>query len=135
MDGNGRWCNADGRFRHKKIIDHFHSAIAKDEGGYFVRQERADLVEKVYFRYDETALFVFEVIIGENLVLGLNTGRRVELQPEGLYVKGDALFMRLNDEIIKFTDRTMMKLAGYIEEKEGRLYFSWNGQCHLMGQK
>ena len=56
MDGNGRWCNADGRFRHKKIIDHFHSAIAKDEGGYFVRQERADLVEKVYFPVSYTHL-------------------------------------------------------------------------------
>jgi len=132
MDGNGRWCNADGRFRHKKIIDHFHAAIEKDDKGYFLCQERGNVIEKVYFRYEETALFVFEVIIGGEIELVLNTGLRVSLDPERLCVKDDALFMCHGDEVIKFSDRSMMKIGRFIDEDKGRLYFCRNGKRYII---
>ena len=79
MDGNGCWRNAHGRFRHKKVIDYFHASISRDDDGYFVSQVRDGIVEKVYFRYEATALFVFDVIPGEEVDLVLNTGRRIRL--------------------------------------------------------
>lgn len=134
MDGNGRWRNVHGEFRHKKIIAYFHSAIQKDDDGYFVRQDRGDVVEKVYFRYEETALFVFDVILNGDIVLVLNTGRRIRLAPDQLYVKGDALFMHAGNEVIKFTDRSMLKISRFLQEKEGRFFFSQNGKDHLIQQ-
>jgi len=135
MDGNGRWRNAHGEFRHKKIIEYFHTSIEKDDGGYFVLQVRGDVVEKVYFRYEETAVFVFDVILGEDIVLVLNTGRRIQLEPGRLFVKGDSLFMHTGDEVFKFTDRSMMKIGRFIDEKEGRFFFSRNAERHLIQQK
>jgi hypothetical protein len=57
LDKNGRWHNAHGEFEHKKIIDYFHSSIKRDENGYYLFQKRGDVQEKVYFHYEDTALF------------------------------------------------------------------------------
>ena len=135
MDGNGCWWNAHGKFRHKKIIEYFHTSIEKDDGGYFLRQDRGDVVEKVYFRYEETAVFVFDVILGEDIVLVLNTGRRIQLEPDRLFVKGDSLLMHAGNEVFKFTDRSMMKIGRFIDEKKGRFFFSRNVEHHLIQQK
>ena len=62
LDKNGRWHNAHGEFQHKKIIDYFHSSIQKDEKGYYLFQERGNLREKVYFHYEDTALFAVDLI-------------------------------------------------------------------------
>ena len=132
MDGNGRWRNAHGEFRHKKVIEYFHTSIVKDKGGYFLRQVLGDTVEKVYFRYEETPVFVFEVILGEDIILVLNTGRRIRLDPDRLYVKGDHLFMHAGEEVVKFTDRSMMKISPFIEEKKGQFYFGRNAEHHLI---
>ena len=40
MDKHGFWRNEDGKFRHKRIIDHFHKSIGKDQNGYFVSQAK-----------------------------------------------------------------------------------------------
>lgn len=135
MDGNGRWRNAHGEFRHKKIIEFFHTSIEKDDGGYFLRQDRGDVVEKVYFRYEETAVFVFDVILSEDIVLVLNTGRRIRLAPDRLFVKGDSLLMHAGNEVFKFTDRSMMKIGRFIDEKEDRFFFSRNAEHHLIQQE
>jgi hypothetical protein len=135
MDGNGCWRNAHGRFQHKKVIQYFHSAIRKDDRGYYVSQDRGDVVEKVYFPYEETALFVFDVIVDGDIVLVLNTGRRFRLEPDRLYVNDDILFVRTSDEVAKFTDRSMMKIVRFIEERDGRLSFVREAVRHTIQQR
>ena len=40
-----------------------HAAIRRDADGYFVCQERGNCTEKVYFPYEDTALFVVDVAL------------------------------------------------------------------------
>jgi len=119
LDGDGRWHNAHGPFQHKKIIDYFHAAIQKDEGGYHLYQETDERIEKVYFRFADTALFVFDVIPGNNLLLELNTGERLPLQPERLFVENDALYFLKGKERAKFTQRCLMKISDRLQIEEG----------------
>ena len=74
LDKNGVWYHGDRKFENRKIIEYFHSMIKKDESGYFLKQEHRDFIEKVYFPYEETALFVFQVIAKDSLILVLYTG-------------------------------------------------------------
>lgn len=122
LDRRGRWCNAHGVFRNRKIIDYFHSAIRRDEEGYFVCQEREGFTEKVYFPYEDTALFVFDVIISESAQLVLNTKEEISLSPENLFIANDSLYIRRADERIKFTERVMLKLADALEFTDGAYY-------------
>jgi hypothetical protein len=122
LDHRGRWCNAHGIFRNRRIIDYFHSAIRRDEGGYFVSQERETVIEKVYFPYEDTALFVFDVILSEGSGLVLNTREKIALLPEDLFIANDCLYIRRGDERIKFTERAMMKLADALEFADGAYY-------------
>ena len=118
LDGDGRWHNAHGPFQHKKIIDYFHASIQKDQNGYYLFQETEERREKVYFRYDDTALFVFDVIQDDSLLLVLNTGERLPLRPEGLFVEDDALYFRRGEERIKFTQRCLMKISDRLEIRD-----------------
>ncbi len=111
MDSQGRWCNAHGRFRNRKIIDRFNAAIGCDQDGYFVSQQREGVLEKVYFVCPETALFVTEVRRADTVQLRLNTGRVVPLSPEKLFIRADALFMTSGAAVVKFTDRSMMQIS------------------------
>ena len=125
MDGNGRWHNVDGPFQHKKLIDHFNRCIGWDTDGFFVSQERDDIREKVYFPYEETALFGVDAVIEAEVSILLNTGEKTKLEPEDLYIKDDQLFMNYLGTFIKFTDRCLMQLADYIEEIDGIYYFEF----------
>ena len=119
LDGDGRWHNAHGPFQHRKIINHFHASIQKDETGYFLCQETDACREKVYFRFSDTALFVFEVIGDTNLTLVLNTGDQIPLQPERLFIENDALYFRKGDERVKFTQRCLMNISDRLEIVDG----------------
>jgi hypothetical protein len=127
MDKSGYWCNDGGKFRKKKIIDLFHQSIAKDDAGYFVSQIRDDILEKVYFRHEDTALFVFAVIFNDDIILKLNTGKRLALNPEDLYVKDDNLYISDKDGRIKFSERALMQISSIIEEDEDHLVINING--------
>jgi len=116
MDGRGRWQNRHGRFEHKRIIDHFNRSIRRDQDGYFVTQVRGDVREKVYFAYDDTPLFVFQVIAGDPIHLVLNTGDTIDLDPARMFVEADQLYQKRGDERIKFTDRTLLAMAPYLDE-------------------
>jgi hypothetical protein len=122
LNGNGRWHNAHGEFQHKKIIDYFHSAIQKDEQGYYLYQERENLREKVYFHYEDTALFVVDLIVDDDITLVLNTKRRIKLKPKNLYTKNDNLYMRLGQETVKFADRGLMKMSDLLEFKDEQYF-------------
>ena len=115
LDKNGRWHNVHGEFQHKKIIDYFHSSIKKDDQGYYLFQERGDLREKVYFQYEDTALFVVDLIKDEDIKLILNTKRQIRLRPKNLFTRDDNLYMRLGQETIKFAERGLMKISDLLE--------------------
>jgi hypothetical protein len=122
LDGNGRWHNKFGEFQHKKIIDFFHSSIRRDKDGYFLTQTVENIEEKVYFHCENGALFVFDVINESNLILVLNTGKKIQLRPKKLWIKHDSLYMQEGDEQIKFTEQSLMKISNFIENVD-RQYF------------
>ena len=130
LDRRGRWCNEFGVFRNHRISEYFHSAIRRDAGGYFVCQERGNLTEKVYFPYEDTALFVTDLTLGPAITLRLNTRRQIELEPAQLFVAGDSLYLTAGDDRIKFTERALLKLSevmdftseGYFIRTGGRRY-------------
>lgn len=115
LDRWGYWCNAHGRFQHKKIIDYFHAAIARDAKGYFVAQVNGDCREKVYFRYEDTALFVFDVLLDDRPTLVLNTRKHIPLDPDELFIHNDYLYMRQDGHLIKFNERSMLKISALFE--------------------
>jgi len=119
---DGRWYNKHGRFKHKKIIDFFNTSIQKDKEGYFLYQATEEYTEKVYFHYEDTALFVFDVITNKDIVLVLNTRKQVKLKPMKLLMKGESLYMEAGEEQIKFAERGLMKISDLIEY-EGDDYF------------
>ncbi|MFZ0131400.1 MAG: MFS transporter permease [Desulfobacterales bacterium] len=121
LDANGCWHNENGKFGNKKIIDYFHASIRHDSDGYFLFQERGTCTEKVYFPYEDTALFVFDVLFGDPVTLVLNTGVRFALEPRKLCVQKDSLYVMVGDQRAKFTDRSLMAVAGLLTV-EGDVY-------------
>lgn len=128
LDKNGAWYHGDRKFENRKIIDYFHSMIQRDQNGYYLEQEHRDFVEKVYFPYEETALFVFRVISEDGPVLVLNTGKKVKLDPGQLFIKNDHLYLRHDDQIAKFTEEAMFALADDMEEVDGRYLIRLGGE-------
>ena len=122
LDKNGCWHNAHGKFEHTKIIDYFHSCIKRDQGGYYLSQVNGNYIEKVYFPYEDQALFVIDVVRQDEITLILNTKRRILLDPESLLIKDDNLYMRMGDETLKFVEHGLMKLAQLLEDEDGRYY-------------
>ena len=128
LDKNGCWHNDNGKFRHKKIIQYFHSCIRKDQLGYYLYQENGDYAEKVYFPYEDQALFVFDVISQDSITLVLNTKEQVRLKPRKLFTKNDSLYMQMGGEIIKFAEQGLIKIARYLEDDNDRLYIRIKGR-------
>jgi hypothetical protein len=120
LDKNGRWHNQHGEFEHKKVIDYFHSVIRKDADGYYLFQETDEFQEKVYFPHEDTALFVFDIRIEDDITLILNTKRQVPLAPEALYIREDNLYLTIDDEPVKFSANALMKLSVLLEDEDGR---------------
>ncbi len=131
LDSRGYWRNSGGRFRKKKIIDHFHAAITMDANGYHLYQQKGDGFEKVYFPFEDTALFVFDVLfLKDGITLLLNTGRRLTLNPGSLYSKNDCLYLTDQGEIIKFSERALMQIAPLLQEDEYGLAITHGGVKH-----
>lgn len=136
LDGNGCWHNDGGRFRNKKIIDFFNRSIRRDANGYHLYQVRGDIREKVYFPYEDTALFVFEILLeNDTLTLVLNTSARIRLDPKALFVHRDQLYLEHSDERIKFTDRSLIKLSKWLGFQDGRYTFRFSGTERTIPQR
>ena len=135
LDENGRWHNVHGEFQHKKIIDYFHSSIRRDEKGYYLFQERGNLREKVYFHYEDTALFVVDLIKDNDIKLILNTKRRVKLKPKNLFTRNDNLYMRTGNETIKFTDRGLMKISDLLEFSDEQYFIKVKNRKYRIVEK
>jgi hypothetical protein len=122
LDRYGNWHGPQGKFENRRIIRHFHRSIRRDEQGYHVAQDHRTFREKVYFPYEDTALFVLGVVKGEDTHLLLNTGKRVRLRPRNLFLREDSLYMRMGEECIKFTDHGLVGLSRLLEDEEGELF-------------
>jgi len=122
LDANGCWQNENGKFQHKKIIDYFHSCIKRDRQGYYLYQENGNHTEKVYFQYEDQALFVFNVIRQDGITLVLNTKKQIKLKPRKLFIKNDCLYMHMGEEIIKFAEQGLMQMAQFLEEENDQLF-------------
>ena len=128
MDRWGNWCNRHGRFEHRKIIAYFNAAVQRDAQGFFVSQINGDVREKVYFNYEETALFVFDVKLGDVITLVLNTGRQVGLEPGMLFIRNDHLYAREGRELIKFNQASMLKISRFFENAGEHCFLVYKGQ-------
>ena len=130
LDAHGRWHNKHGVFEHKKIIDYFHSSIRKDADGYHLFQKHGDdAIEKVYFTYEDTALFVFDIDKADDadkIRLILNTKEKIPLDPKAVYIQNDNLYAVHEGHRIKFIDRAMLKLAHRLkfDQEQYRIEFS-----------
>lgn len=115
MDGQGRWHNQHGPFEHKKIIEHFNACIHKDQQGYYVGQNHNGVYEKVYFNYQETALFVLDLIWENPVKMIINTGERMALSPDMLFIRNDQLFHQKGDEFIMFSQNALTSISQKME--------------------
>ena len=135
LDKNGCWHNEYGKFKHQKIVRYFHSCIKRDQHGYYLYQVNENYAEKVYFPYEDQALFVFDVIRQNDVALVLNTGRQIKLKPRKLFTKNDCLYMHHRGEIIKFAQKGLLKIAPLIEEADERLYIRVKNRRHAILKK
>ena len=118
MDMNGIWRNEHGRFEHPRIISYFNRSIQKDDQGYFLSQTVDEMVEKVYFPYEDTAVFVVDIRTGNCVDLVLNIGKKITLNPDTLFIKDDGLFSQTPDHLIKFNQHALTKLTGLLDETD-----------------
>ena len=126
MDKTGAWCNEHGKFEHPGIIKYFNASIKKDKNGYFVQQKTENSEEKVYFSYEDTAIFVVGIRFENDITLILNNGDSIILDPAKLYTAEDGLFAKTADHLIKFNTGTLLKISTYLNEvKKGDLFFEW----------
>ncbi len=129
LDRHGFWHNRHGRFELPRVISKFHAAIGRDGEGYYLSQINGEVREKIYFRHEDTAIFVFDVRLGENEVtLILNTGREAVLVPENLYIQGDALYTRVEGERIRFAERGLLKVGPLLEDDGTTCYLRLGGK-------
>ena len=129
LDARGRWNNEHGPFQHPKVSAYFHACIKRDANGYYVGQQRDEVYEKVYFRYEDTALFVFGVEFkGEEVTFRLNTGRLIKLKPADLFIKNDDLYTQTAEGPAKFNQQSLMRVSKLVEEENGELFIRVGGE-------
>ncbi len=136
LDAHGNWRHVEqGRFENPRIIAHFHSCIQKDEQGYHLVQDHPEHREKVYFPYEDTALFVFDVVKGEDVILVLNTGRREGLRPRKLFIRDDVLYIRLGEHRVRFTEHALVRMADLLEfDDEGNTFVRVRGRRYRIAE-
>jgi hypothetical protein len=133
MDKDGRWLNEDDPITKPSIIRYLNASILKDEQGYYLTHMLGNKREKVYFEYEDTALFAIDLKkTNTGISLLLNTKRRLTLQPEGLFLKADSLYLRQEGHVIKFHERAVIKLTPYLKESEDGLMITLNGEFVLI---
>ncbi|MBW2654949.1 MAG: MFS transporter permease [Deltaproteobacteria bacterium] len=134
MNKNGDWHNEHGKFEHPKIIKYFNASIKKDEHGYYVCQETDELIEKVYFRYEDSVLFVLDIKVNDNIILILNNNDTIKLDPKQLFTRDDNLYLQTSEHQIKFKDRALLKISKFIDEQDGQLLFKLKGKTYPVKQ-
>ncbi len=127
MDKNGTWHNEHGKFEHPRIIKYFNSAIKKDKDGYYVHQATGECEEKVYFPYEDTAIFVVDIIKEDpDIRLILNTTDRITLDEGKLFMASDNLYLQTSGHRMKFSSHALVRISKFIEEKDGQFFIKGN---------
>ena len=125
MDKDGVWHNEHGKLEHPKIIKYFNRSIQKDGQGYFLCQILGDVEEKVYFPYEDTAVFVVNLTRKDRAIqLTLNTFDTIDLDPEALFIKDDALFIQTDDHLVKFTPKALAQMAPFLTDTPRGLVYT-----------
>jgi hypothetical protein len=133
LDKNGVWHIDDEKFTNQKIINYFHSIIKKDKDGYFLEQEHKHFIEKVYFPYEDTPLFVFRIIKRDDgLILCLNTGESIKLDPETLIMKNDSLYVQNGEDLIKLNANALLLLARYMDDVDDKYFITIDEKRYLI---
>ena len=125
LDAEGRWHNEHGPFEHPKVSAYFHTCIRRDEDGYYVGQQRDAVYEKVYFRFEDTALLVFRVDLQPDAIaLKLNTGREMPLVPGDLYIREDHLYVRTPEGPARFNQASLLEISRRMDDEDGELFIA-----------
>ena len=132
LDRNGVWYIESEKFSNQKIINYFHSIIKKDKDGFYLEQEHKHYIEKVYFPYEDTPLFVFHIVKTDAINLSLNTGKHIKLDPENLIIKNDNLYIKKDDDLIKFHENALVSLACYLEDADDQYFINLDGKRYLI---
>jgi hypothetical protein len=135
LDRNGFWHSENERFQHQRVINYFHSCIKKDARGFHLAQRHRDHLEKAYFPFEDTALFVFDVIKREQIILVLNTQKRIKLKPKRLFTRGESLYMLLGEDPIKFTENSLVKIADMLEFHEDESFIRVEGRKYRIEER
>ncbi|SMC98159.1 hypothetical protein SAMN02746065_11880 [Desulfocicer vacuolatum DSM 3385] len=137
LDKNGVWHGENGKFEHPKIIRHFNASIKKDDMGYHLCQPREGFLEKVYFTYEDTALFVIDIIEEKDaqLTLLLSTREPLILEPGQLYTCNDNLYVQTPEHCIKFSQRALVKISAFLEDDGENLCLDLGGVLHEIPEK
>ncbi|HEX5680360.1 MAG TPA: hypothetical protein VFX82_05960, partial [Desulfobacterales bacterium] len=77
--------------------------------------------------YEDTALFVVDVQLGEEITLVLNTQRRLSLETDRLWIENDGLYLTDAGERIKFSDRALLKLADRLDFEQDAYFIRAGG--------
>ena len=128
LDRHGRWHNEHGPFEHNKIIAYFNAAIRRDKDGYYLYQNTEYGAEKVYFPYEDCALFAVDLVMDDDFRVILNTGKQIKLMPRNLTVKGNDLYMQAGQDTVKFIERGLMKVSKIMTFENDQYYISMNGK-------
>jgi len=119
--------------RENQVDRYFNSAIKKDENGYYVHQATGECEEKVYFPYEDTAVFVVDIIMkGPDISLILNTTDRTSLEEGELVMASDNLYLLTPDHRIKFSSHALVKISKFIEEKNEKFSILINEKTYLI---
>jgi hypothetical protein len=135
LDRYGRWHNKHGLFEHQKIIAHFNKAIRRDKDGYYLFQKTEYGAEKVYFPYEDCALFAVDLEMNNLIKIILNTGKRIRLMPRKLYIKKNDLYMKVGEDCIKFIDRSLLKVTEIMSFNNGQYCIKIKGRKYDVPQK
>ena len=134
LDRNGNWRADDEKFKNQNIIKYFHSLINKDQDGFFLEQEHALFIERVYFPCEDTALFVTRIIESDGLILCTNTGKQIKLDPEKLLIKNDDLYFQSGEDLIKFKENALLALADHMDDDDDQFVINIDGKRHRIAR-
>ena len=73
-----------------------------------------------------------EVLWGDPVQMLLNTGQRLDLSPERLFIRNDQLFHQKGDEIIKFSERALTRISERMDFSEDRYSIRLKGICYAV---
>jgi hypothetical protein len=79
-------------------------------------------------------LFVFDVIKGEEIILMLNTQKKIKLRPSKLFVSEDDLYVNSGEHKIKFTDNSLVRMWDLLSYEGDDYFITVKGRRHKIRQ-